>query len=40
MTTDMAAKIETANDDSAALIRVENLKKYFPIHKGVFSKLV
>lgn len=40
MRTDMAAKIETANDDSAALIKVENLKKHFPIHKGVFSKLV
>ena len=35
MTTDVEA--ETGTDQTSTLIKVENLKKHFPIHKGVFS---
>ncbi len=36
----VARKASGINQASAALLKVENLKVYFPIHKGVFRRIV
>ena len=40
MATEPTGHIVSTDDPTPALVKIENLKKHFPIHKGVFSRVV